>query len=307
MNMLTGDAKFVDVLERSLYNGALDGLSLTGDRFFYGNPLASIGTKNRREWFGTACCPSNIARLVSSLGNYIYNTSKNSVWINLFIGSRTKVNVDNNEINVNMQSGYPWTGDVTIQVNPVKKKTFSMNLRIPGWLNQPVPGGLYQYADKKQVKPEISVNGDAVVYSVKDGYALINRAWKKGDVIKIHFPMEVRRVVSRPEVKQNAGRMALQYGPLVYCIEGKDNSDNVWNLILPDKVDFETKYNPDLLGGVNTISFNANVVQANTGAKTVSTISKKVTAIPYYSWNNRGASSMQVWLPTSVNSIKINY
>ncbi len=307
MNMLTGEAKYVDVLERSLYNGALDGLSLSGDRFFYGNPLASTGTHSRREWFGTACCPSNIARLVASLGNYIYNTGNNGIWINLYIGSNTKVKLDGSDVTLNLQSGYPWNGEVTVDVDPVKKKTFEMHLRIPGWLHQPVPGNLYRYADQKEINTEIKVNGEPVSYTVKDGYAVINRTWKKGDVIKIHFPMEVRQVISRPEVKQNKERVALQYGPLVYCVEGKGNNDNALNIIMPDHVQFQTEYQPQLLGGVNAISFNAHVAEVSADGKRVSTATKKVTAIPYYSWNNRGATSMQVWMPTKITNVKINY
>lgn len=307
MNMLTGESKFVDVLERSLYNGALDGLSLSGDRFFYGNPLASIGNNNRREWFGTACCPSNIARLVASLGNYIYNTGNQGIWVNLFIGSNTKIKLEGNDIQLHMQSGYPWNGDITLAVDPSRKKSFDIHLRLPGWLSQPVPGDLYHYADSSKNEAEILVNGKTASYTVKDGYAVLNRAWKKGDVIKIHFPMEVRRVVSNPQVKQDEGRVALQYGPLVYCVEGKDNQDNAWNIIMPDHPVFETSFQADLLGGVNTIHFNANVAQVSADGKSINTINKNVTAIPYYSWNNRGASSMQVWLPTSIRSIKINY
>jgi hypothetical protein len=306
MNMLTAHAKYIDVLERSLYNGALDGLSLSGDRFFYGNPLASMGNHNRREWFGTACCPSNIARLVASLGNYIYNTGENSVWVNLFIGSKTSVSVNGNDVQLAMQSGLPWKGAATIAVNPAKKKAFAVRLRIPGWLQQPVPGDLYRYADDKAVKPQIAVNGKTVAYTEEDGYAVIDRTWKKGDVISIQFPMEVRQVVSRPEVKQNAGRVALQYGPLVYCVEGKDNHENTWSIVMPQNTRFVTSYQPELLGGVNTISFDANVAAISADGKSISTVTKKITAIPYFSWNNRGASTMQVWLPTTIRKLKIN-
>ena len=307
MNMLTGDAKYADVLERSLYNGALDGLSLSGDRFFYGNPLASTGTHNRREWFGTACCPSNIARLVSSLGNYIYNTGNNGIWINLFVGSQTKINVNSTAVSLKMQTGYPWNGNVTIKVDPAKKKNFALHVRIPGWLKQPVPGELYRYADQKEIQPEILVNGKPVRVEETQGYAVISRNWKKGDVISIQFPMEVKKVISHPGVKQNEGRIALQYGPLVYCVEGKDNAENAWNLVVPDLAKFETRFQRDLLGGVNTIEFTANVAQADADGISIITKPEKITAIPYYSWNNRGASPMQVWLPTTVNNVKINY
>lgn len=307
MNMLSGHAKFVDVLERSLYNGALDGLSLSGDRFFYGNPLASTGTHNRREWFGTACCPSNIARLVASLGGYIYSTSQKGVWVNLFVGSETRVKVGGNEVALSLQTGYPWKGTASIAVQPAKRRAFALHVRLPGWLTEPVPGALYTYSDTLRLKPQIRVNGKFTAYEVKDGYARIDRVWQKGDTVSVELPMEVRTVVSRPEVEQNRDRLALQYGPLVYCVEGKDNEGNAWNLVLPDHPQFQTVFRPDLLGGVNTITFHARRVVAAPDGKSVRTEPTKVTAIPYYSWNNRGASSMQVWLPTVVREVKINY
>lgn len=307
MNMLSGDARFVDVLERSLYNAALDGLSLTGDRFFYGNPLASTGTHNRREWFGTACCPSNIARLVASLGNYIYNTSVDGIFINLFIGSNTKVKVGGTDVALQLQTGYPWKGATTIEVKPAQKKTFALNVRIPGWLTQPVPGELYRYTEKKEVKPVIKVNGDVVGYTVEKGYAKISRSWRKGDKVSIELPMEVRQVVSRPELKQNESRVALQYGPLVYCVEGKDNNNNAWNIVMPSSPQFNVDYQSSLLGGVSTISFEANVATISADGKEVATHTKKITAIPYFTWNNRGASPMQVWLPTRISDVKLNY
>ncbi len=307
MNMLSADTRFVDVLERSLYNAALDGLSLTGDRFFYGNPLASTGTHSRREWFGTACCPSNIARLVASLGNYIYNTSADGVYINLFIGSNTKVKVGGTEVALQLQTGYPWRGATTIEVTPAQKKNFALHVRLPGWLAQPVPGELYLYAEKKELKPVIKVNGGVVDYTVDKGYAKISRSWRKGDQLSIELPMEVRQVVSRPELKQNKDRVALQYGPLVYCVEGKDNNNNAWNLVVPTNPQFDVTYQNNLLGGINTISFIANVATVSADGKSIETRTQKITAIPYFTWNNRGASPMQVWLPTRVSDVKLNY
>ncbi len=307
MNMLSGESKYVDVLERSLYNAALDGLSLSGDRFFYGNPLASTGTHSRREWFGTACCPSNIARLVASLGNYIYNTSNDGMYVNLFIGSNTKLKLNGTDVAVKMESGYPWNGQAVLSVDPARSRAFTVNLRIPGWLNEPAPGELYHYADKKNVQPVIKVNGKPVKYTNDHGYAKISRTWKKGDKVSIEFPMEVRMLASRPELKQNEQRIALQYGPLVYCIEGKDNGGEAWNVVLPDHPVFKVNHKGDFLGGVNTIEFDALVAEVSNDSKSVNTISKTVTAIPYFAWNNRGANPMQVWLPTTVKEIRINY
>lgn len=306
MNMLSGNARYIDVLERSLYNGALDGLSLSGDRFFYGNPLATEGGYTRSQWFGTACCPSNIARLVSSVGNYIYGTSGNTIWVNLFVGSNTVVQQGKNKIALAMETGYPWKGNVQLTITPSKKAFFELRLRIPGWLTAPVPGNLYHYAEEQNDQPIIKVNGEAVQFSTDNGYAVIKRDWKKGDVVTMELPMKVRRIISNPEVKQNANRIALQYGPMVYCVEGEKNGLRAGNVILPANTTFETAYEPSLLGGVNVLRFNAPVVSVAENGLSVSTATQKITAIPYFSWNNRGANDMQVWLPTSVQKISIN-
>lgn len=306
MNMLSGDAKYVDVLERSLYNAALDGLSYSGDHFFYGNPLASQGNHSRREWFGTACCPSNIARLVTSIGNYIYNSSDNAIWINLFVGSKTNITLDKNKIGMEMETGLPWKGNVEIRVNPSKSKTFALHLRIPGWLTVPAPGNLYHYADKQELRPEIKINGEAVTYSTENGYAVITRKWKKGDEISMDLPMQVRRIESNEAVKEDRGRIALQYGPLVYCVEGADNANAVQGLIVPASTNFSTQFEPGLLGGINTIRFEAPVVHISADGLEAQTKRQQITAIPYFSWNNRGANPMQLWLPTKINEITID-
>lgn len=307
MNWLTGDAKFIDVLEKSLYNAALDGLSLSGDRFFYGNPLASDGSHSRKEWFGTACCPSNIARLVTSLGNYIYATATNQIMVNLFVGSSAKLQVAGQEVEIEMETAYPWKGDVSLSVTPSGNASFTIALRLPGWLKAPAPGGLYHYRDGKKQQALIQINGESASYREENGYALINRHWRKGDRIDIRFPMTPRLVSARAEVKANREKCAIQYGPLVYCVEGKDNGDNAWNFILPPSPVFTARHRTDLLGGITTISFNATVMEAAKDGKTVVAVKKKLTAIPYYSWNNRGPGSMQVWLPLSIQSVKLNH
>ena len=308
MNLLTGDSKFIDVLERSLYNGARDGLSLSGDRFFYGNPLASNGRHNRREWFGTACCPANIARLVASLGDYIYGTSDGSLWVNLYVGSKTNLKVGKNTVAVNMQTEYPWDGKIRLQLDPSAKTKLSVRLRIPGFVSgEVVPGDLYLFEDKTKESYQILLNGKPVQWSVDGGYAVVTREWKKGDVLELKLPMTIKRIGARPELKQDIDRVALQRGPLVYCVEGADNGGQAWNLILPDEASFETAFQKDLLGGVQTISFTAPTVQVGSDGKSVSTETKKITAIPYYAWCNRGQNSMQVWLPRKIKDLKVNY
>jgi uncharacterized protein len=308
MNLLTGESKYLDVLERSLYNGALDGLSLSGDRFFYGNPLASNGRHSRREWFGTACCPANIARLVSSLGDYIYNKSSDAVWVNLYVSSQTKLSINKNNINIEQKSNYPWDGDITVNVNPDKKSKFSLMLRVPGWATgQTVPGDLYRFNKTTFTPIGLKVNGKEYAYTLDKGYAVINREWKKGDVVNVSIPMEVQEVVSKETIKANEGRIALQRGPLVYCVEGADNDGNAWNIIVPENTTYTCHYDSKLLNGIMVIEAAVPVVSIAADGLSLKTETKTMTAIPYYSWCNRGSNPMQVWLPRKIKDIKLNY
>lgn len=306
MHMLTGEGKFIDILERSLYNAALDGLSLTGDRFFYGNPLASKGNHQRREWYGTACCPANIARLVASLGNYVYSHDKRSAWINLFIGSETKIPLQSGTLGISMQTALPWKGNAVIKITEAPRKAVRLHLRIPGWLKEPAPGGLYSYVNPADHKIEILVNGKKVNYKEENGYAIVEMTWKVNDQVEINIPLEVKIIQSRPELKQNNDRIALQYGPMVYCVEAADNDNNAWDFIVDKIPAFEVKYDPDLLGGINTIEFEASRTEAQPDGRGIQLKPKRIRAIPYYSWNNRGAMEMQVWLPTKIKAVMIN-
>lgn len=308
MNLLTGDSKYIDILERSLYNGARDGLSLSGDRFFYGNPLASRGQHSRREWFGTACCPSNVARLIASLGDYIYGSSKDAIWVNLFISSKTTIKVKNSDVQVSMETNYPWEGSVKISINPQGRVEFPVHIRIPGWVQgKPVPGDLYKFADNIDTPYQVKLNGNEIPFTLENGYAVMTNRWKKGDEIELVFPMEVRKIVAREEVQVNKGRIALQRGPLVYCVEGVDNGGKAWNFIVPENTRFASKYDPNKLGGITTIQFDAPVMEVVADGSNISSTNKTITAIPYYSWANRGSSEMQVWLPIKISDVKINY
>lgn len=308
MNSLTGHAEYIDVLERSLYNGALDGLSLSGDRFFYGNPLASNGRHFRKEWFGTACCPSNIARLIASLGDYIYGQKDNRIYVNLFVGSETRFSLAKGEMKVSMQTNYPWDGSISMQVSLTKKEKASIAFRIPGWLgNTAVPGGLYAFTAPSSVRPLMLINGTPVEYTVTDGYAVIEREWKEGDRIEYLLPMEVRKLLSRNELKQNNERMALQRGPLVYCVEGADNNGKAWNILAPVDAAFDTEKFAVLDEQVVSIVGELPVIETGNEGTSITTQKRKVRAIPYYTWCNRGSNPMQVWLPTAMRDIKINY
>ncbi len=308
MNEMTGDGQYIDVLEKSLYNGALDGLSLSGDHFFDGNPLASLGERSRREWFGTACCPANIARLVASLGNYIYARGGNAIWVNLFVGSSTVIHLDKGDVPLQLETGYPWNGQVSVVASPAKKIRYALNIRIPGWARGIAsPGGLYNFSDEVKDTVVLTVNGKPAAYRMDKGYAVIDREWKKGDVVQLTLPMAVRRVAAAEEVTKDRGRVALQRGPLVYCVEGADNGGQAWNLVLPDAATLSTGEASILTEKVVTLRTSAPVVTVDADGYSVRTVQKQITAIPYYAWCNRGSNPMQVWLPRKISDIKVNY
>ena len=310
MNALTGESKYMDVLERSLYNGALDGLSLSGDRFFYGNPLASRGQHARREWFGTACCPANIARLVSSLGDYIYAKNSTGIWVNLFVGSNAIINVGMNDVAVKMETNYPLDGKVKVSIDPVKKGKFSLHIRVPGWFKDNiVPGDLYAINKKANdsFDPTLKVNGKSFDYKYDNGYAVIETEWKKGDVVEIDFPMDVKMITAKDSLKQDNNRIAIQRGPLVYCIEGADNNNKAWNIIVPENTLFTPTTYKVLDERVIALQAELPVLTVSEDGTEVKTEKKKVTAIPYYTWDNRGKNEMQLWLPTKIKDVKINY
>lgn len=288
MNLLEGQSQYIDVLERSLYNAALDGLSLTGDRFFYGNPLASSGQHFRKEWFGTACCPSNISRLVASVGDYIYAKNESGIWVNLFIANHTEFDLSGEKVRVEMKTNFPWDGKVELEVNPTTDKRFTVNIRIPGWIEEnPVPGKLYNFLQKEETNFTLLINGEKATFRQENGYAVLDRAWKKGDRITYELPLEIRQLQSRPEVLANSDRIAIQRGPLVYCVEGADNEGKVLQLALGSNPNFTTKDYRILDENVQAIEFQA--IDGQTP--------KTVTAIPYYTWANRGQNEMMVWIP----------
>jgi DUF1680 family protein len=308
MNNLTGNAEYIDVLERSLYNGALDGLSLSGDRFFYGNPLASDGRHSRKEWFGTACCPSNIARLIASLGNFIYGYADNKIFVNLFVGSETSFTLPKGEMQFKMQTNYPWSGNVKCVLGIKKKIKTAIAFRIPGWSKGvPAPGNLYTFFDDKEEKPTLLINGVESHYTDQDGYAVVEKEWKDGDIIEYKIPMTIKKVVARNELKLDNNRMALQRGPLVYCVEGADNNGKAWNIVSPKDAVYTTENMGIVNENVVSLVSYLPVLKISDDGLSANTNSIKVRAIPYYSWCNRGSNPMQVWLPISLSDIKINY
>jgi DUF1680 family protein len=295
--MLTGDAKYYDVIERTLYNGLIAGLSLDGKSFFYVNPLEADGkfvfnqgAKTRQSWFDCSCCPTNLVRFIPSLPGLIYAQQKDSIFVNLYVSSKAKLSMNNKPVTIEQKTDYPWRGDVNIIITPEKAQRFTLKLRIPGWAqNTPLPGSLYSYTVASNDKPAITVNGKEIKYDTQLGYAAISRKWEAGDTITIKLPLTIRHVIARDEVKDDRGKAALECGPIVYCVEGIDNGNKLDNFTLPDNADLRVERRNDLLNGVNIITGN---VPSNDGHGKL-----KLTAIPYYAWSNRGAGTMKVWLP----------
>jgi len=309
MAQLTGESKYIDVLERSLYNGALDGLSLSGDRFFYGNPLASTALREegRREWFGTACCPANIARLVASLGSYVYGVSESDIWVNLFVAGSAQMKVRDTDMTVQVVTDYPWSGDVRLALHPAKPVRAALRVRIPGWARgTAVPGDLYRFDGGDSGAIAVLLNGKPVQYAEEKGYAVIDRVWESTDVVELKLPMTVRKVVARPEVKANASRVALQRGPLVYCVEGGDNGGKAWNIVAPKDMETSTANHRVLDESVVAIQMQGRALNASADGLGVETRRQELTAIPYYAWANRGNYEMQVWLPERIDDVSVN-
>ena len=315
MFLLHGDAKYIDVLERSLYNNVISGIGLDGKTFFYPNPLESnakyafnYGNKLSREpWFDCSCCPTNLCRFMASVPGYIYAQKQEDIYVNLFIGSKTTFKLQKTSVVLSQQSNYPWEGNVSIQVNPTKKTDFSLCLRIPGWArNQPVPGDLYRYVASTPEEIVVKVNGKAVAYTTREGYAVISRQWKKGDKVEYTLPMNIHRVEANEKVKDDRGKIAIERGPVVYCLEGIDNNNNLNTIILPDNAPLSVKFQPAKLNGINEISGEAIVLEIATDGLSVLTKKQPFTAIPYYAWSNRGINQMKVWLPRKVKEITIS-
>lgn len=295
--LLNRNAKYIDVMERTLYNGFLTGVSLSGQRYFYQNVLQTFGNFQRYPWFGPNCCPPNVARLIASLGSYVYAQTDNEIYVNLFIAGRAKINLGNNVFYVTQNTRYPWDGTVKITIEPDEPAECTIYVRIPGWArNRPVPGGLYGYITTSAEKPGIKVNGRPVKIRLENGFVPVQRKWEKGDVIELNLPMPVRRVLAREEVADDRGRVALERGPLVYCAEGLDHNGNVFNLLIPDDATLTSHYCKDLLDGVTTITGKVMALYRDRDKVSIVKKPQQLVAVPYYAWANRGKGQMAVWL-----------
>lgn len=266
MNQLTGDSKYIDVLERSLYNGALAGISLGGDRFFYVNPLESKGDHHRQEWYGCACCPSQLSRFLPSIGNYIYASSDDALWVNLYIGNTGQIRIGETDILLTQETDYPWDGSVKLTISTSQPLEKEIRLRIPDWCKT----------------YDLSINGKRINVPKEKGYAVI-KDWKSQDVIALDMDMPVEIVAADPHVKENFGKRAIQRGPLVYCMEEIDNPVYFDQIQLSPSTTFQTAFASDILNGIKTIKTNGRAQSA--------------TFIPYYAWDNRKAGKMRVWIP----------
>lgn len=284
----TGDAEYLDVLERTLYNGLISGIGSDGCHFFYPNPLESDGSFERAGWFDCSCCPVNVARFMPALKQYIWSVSGDKIYVNLFISSGARLATRAGEISVKQETLYPWDGNISITVDPDSEGSrFSLAVRIPSWTGDaPLEGGLYSYLTPQHGKVQVSINGKRISTGKEGGFAVMERSWSRGDVVEVTLPVEPRFIVAREEVKADSGRVALGAGPLVYCLEEADNGP-VREMTVDPETDVELSFEPELLGGVGTLSFTA---------ADASGTDHQIKAVPYFSWANRGKGEMTVWI-----------
>lgn len=302
--LLHGEGKYMDVFERVLYNGLLSGVALSGDRFFYQNPLESAGGYGRSPWFEVACCPPNMTRFLPSLPGYVYATKDDVVFVNLFIAGTGRVDLAGRPVVMTQETRYPWDGAVKLIVAPEAPGPFELAVRVPGWARgEAMPTDLYTFLDARDEAITLKVNGEAVPVESRDGYARIRREWRSGDTVELTLPMPVRRVVANPAVAEDAGRVAIQRGPIVYAVEGVDNADRVFELVVPDAAALSVDFRPDLLNGIAVITGSAMAVSKNAAGKAVEA-PRPFLAVPYYAWANRGPGQMLVWLPRTAAAVK---
>jgi uncharacterized protein len=311
MFQLHGDAKYVDMLEKVLYNGLISGVGLDGKSFFYTNAMQirrgahhHSQEPGRSGWFECSCCPTNMVRFLPSLPGYIYAQKASDVYVNLFISSTATLQVAKQQVKIVQTNNYPWDGDLRFNIEPAKATDFTLKLRVPGWAREEaIPGGLYQFKDKDKHEVVIKVNGQPVDYQLEQGYAVVKRKWSKKDVVEMQLPMDTRKVLADSKIKDDIGKVAVQRGPLVYCAEWKDNEGRTSNLILPASLQPEVR--KDLLNGVVVLKGTGKSINVDQQQQQVSTASRQITLIPYYAWANRGEGEMNVWFPEKVIDVDI--
>jgi len=288
MLQIEADSRYADAMEQALYNGILSGVSLDGTRFFYENPLASAGNHHRQDWFGCACCPPNLARLLASLGQYAFSTAPAALYVHLYAAGECRTEVDGTAVRLAVDTKYPWDGAVRIAVESDTPRRFAMHLRIPGWCQA----------------WSVKVNGRSVGDArVAKGYLCLRREWQSGDTVELDLAMPVERVAAHPGVAADVGKVALRRGPVVYCLEACDNPSGL-AVLLPRRAKLTARFVPGLLGGVSVIEGQGLAVAAKgwaselyRPASEVETRPVRLRAIPYYAWDNRQPGAMAVWLP----------
>ncbi len=303
MFLLEGDSKYMDIFERTLYNGFLAGISLDGKNFFYPNPLEfngeypfNQGAVCRSPWFNCSCCPVNIVRTIPSIPGYIYAVSDKNIYVNLFINSETDIQLKNKKLRITQETEYPWDGNVKISISPEKNVNASLKIRIPGWAdNKPVPGDLYKYLVHRNERIRIYINDEEIEFQVENGYAVIDKTWHDGDFIEFNIPMPVRKVISNHNVEDNRGKVALEKGPIVYAAESIDNDGEVLKLLLEKYDIFSSEFHPEILQGINLLSGQA-YMNSGESQNEVNWIKQDFLAVPYYAWAHRGVGEMAVWL-----------
>ena len=316
MFLLHGDSKYIDVMEKIMYNGFISGIGLDGKSFFYTNAMQikNSFTHNHIEtarsgWFPCSCCPTNDVRILPSIPGYVYAQKDDKLFVNLFINGTSTMKLMGKDIAVEQQNNYPWNGNLKFIVNTNKSADFSMLVRIPGWARgQAMPTDLYTFKNKMRIQSmiPITVNGQPVAYEMENGYAVIKRTWKKNDVVEVKLPMDVERVVANENVKDDIGKVALQRGPLMYCTEWPDNGGRAANFVLPDAITFTTEFKADMLNGVEIIKAdNVPAVEVDPNGQSIQTVKKPFVAIPYYAWANRGRGEMMIWFPEKIKDVDI--
>ena len=311
MFQLHGDAKYVDMLEKVLYNGLISGVGLDGKSFFYTNAMQIRNgvhhhsmEPGRSGWFECSCCPTNMARFLPSLPGYIYAQKARDVYVNLFISSTANIQVEKQKVKIVQTNNYPWDGDLRFNIEPAAATDFTLKLRVPGWARQEaIPGGLYRFKDQEAHKVVIKVNGQAVDYQLEQGYAVIKRKWSKKDVVEMQLPMDTHEVLADNKIKDDIGKVAIQRGPLMYCAEWKDNDGRTSNLLLPAVLQAEER--KDLLNGVVVLKGEGKSINVDVQQQQVNTTPRQITLIPYYAWANRGEGEMNVWFPAKIADVDI--
>jgi DUF1680 family protein len=260
----------------------------------------------RSGWFDCSCCPTNLTRLLPSLPGYMYAQKDEKVFVNLFASSQASLMVMNKPVSILQENNYPWEGDLQFTISPKSSLAFTLLIRIPGWTqNTAIPFDLYAFQNNSSKKTTITINGQAIDYTIENGYAVLNRSWKKNDKVEVVLPMEVRTVIANGKLKDDIGKGALQRGPLMYCAEWTDNNGRTSNIILPANTAFSTEYKPDLLNGVTVLKADASAVVIKDDGKQVMTTTQPFVAIPYYAWANRGKGEMMMWFPEKISDIEI--